>query len=415
MSDRSHDSSGASNAGGPSADRSARPAPSPAPRRIPHGRIIAVVAAATLAVVAAVWFGDKDNVPAVVVAAAPFAPDLRSRGRLDARVVATVGADAPARVEAVLVDIGDTVRVGDALVRLDADVSREQLRSATAAAASASDGVRSAKAELASATLRLAERKDDHERISPLAGTAVPAAEVSTARIASAQAQTDVDRAAARLAQAEAQADAAAADRATAERRLADLILRAPIAGVVVARSVTPGDVVAAGAPLLRITDPATLEIVAYIDESVMHSLHVGLPTRVAFNAADGDSVGGTVKTIGREVDPETREVEVRIALGVAPDLWALGQRVEVRIDTKASAAATTVPTEMVAWQGSDPGVYVADRGRTRWVPVQLGRPRGERVEVTRGVRAGDTVLAPSGLQAGQRVAPVVGGARRAP
>jgi HlyD family secretion protein len=153
---------------------------------------------------------------------------------------------------------------------------------------------------------------------------------------------------------------------------------------------------------------------VAYLDESVMPALRIGQPTRVAFNAAGGDAVAGRVLSIGREVDPDTREVELRVGLGSAPERWALGQRVDVRVDTDTGSAAT-VPTTMVIWQGTAPGLYVANGGRSHWVAVELGRPRGEYVEILRGVSTGDTVLAPTGLQEGLRVLPIVGSAGRAP
>lgn len=383
-------------------------------RRIPHGRIIAVVTAAMAVSLAALWFGNRAEIPAIVVTSAPYAADIPGRGRLDAGTFATVGADAPGRVEAVLVDVGDTVAMGAPLMRLDADVAGAQARSASAAARAAAEGLRSAQAEHASATLRLSERRADHERIAPLAGTAIPAADVATAESAVAQATADADRAAARLAQAAAQAAAAEADRTAAERRLAELTLRAPVAGIIVGRDVAPGDVVAAGAPLLRLADPATLEVVTYLDESVMRELRPGLAARVVFGADEAAGVGGSVRTIGREVDPETREVEVHVGLDALPDRWAIGQRVDVRVETERAAAAMAVPSRLVAWQDSAPGVYVIRAGRARWAPVTLGRLRGDAVELARGVQAGDTVLAPVGLRAGQRVAPTFGPAPEA-
>jgi HlyD family secretion protein len=379
---------------------------------IPHGRIVVGVALALVLTSVAYWLGDRADVPAVVLSSAPFVAEVPGRGRLDAASLVTVGTEAPGRLEAILVDVGDTVRRGDPLVRLDADVAREQLRSATAAAASTDEAVRSARAELASAVLRAAERRDDHERIAPLAGTVIPAADVSSARVAFAQAEAEVDRATARLAQAQAQAAAAAADRAAAERRLDDLVVRAPIAGVVVMRSADPGDVVAAGAPLVRVTDPSTLEVVAHLDESVMPGLRVGAPVRVEFAGAGGRSAGGRLRSIGREVDAETREVEVRVALESAPDRWAIGQRVDVRVGTEPATSAVAAPTALIAWDASEPGVFVLDGGRARWVAVELGTPSGDRIGIMRGVRVGDTLLTPAGLRTGKRVTPTLAAER---
>jgi len=378
-------------------------------RRIPRARIAAAMTAVLIVIFAVVSFTVTRDVPAIVIDAAPFSAEITARGRLDAAVISTVGAEGAGRVVAVLVQTGDSVAAGDPLIRLDPELAAEQYRSAAAAASAAADGVSSARADLAGAEVQLAERRRDHERLAPLAGSARPVAEVEAARTAVTKAEADVERAKARLAQSEAQAAAAAADR-DAMRRLRDnLILRAPIRGVVVSRDVDPGAVVAAGTPLLRLADPATLEFIAFVDETVMGRLRVGLPADASFLSAAAQGLNGTVASIGREVDAETREVEVKIALGEAPEWWALGQRVDVRLHSDPTNASTTVPGELVSWQGQEPGVYVAERGRARWVPVQLGHTAGTRVELARGVSAGDTVLAPTGLQPGNRVSPVVG------
>ena len=382
--------------------------PSSGVRRIPHLRIALAVGAALVAVFAALGLGIGSDVPAQVVRAEPFAATLAARGRLEASVTATVAAELPGRVDAVLVRAGDSVAAGDALLRLDADVAREQYRAATALAASAEEGVRSARAEQAGAEVHRAERQADYERIAPLAGGAVSAAEVAAARAALDRASTDLERAAARLAQAESQAAAAAADRQVARRALDELVLRAPVTGVVVARDVEPGDIVGAGAPLIRLADPATLEVVAYVDETVMEGIRIGLPAEVSFLSTTGRTSTGTVRSIGREVDPDTREVELWIALAQPPARWAIGQRVDVRVETEPGTTGTAVPTEMISWAGAEAGVYVVDAGRARWVPVELGRTGYDRVEVAGGVSPGDTILAPAGVRAGARVVPVL-------
>lgn len=381
-------------------------------RRIPHLRIALAVGAALIALFLAIGLGGGSDVPATVVRAEPFAAMLTARGRLEASVIATIAAEVPGRVDAVLVRAGDSVAAGDPLLRLDADVAREQYRAADAMAASAADGARSARAEQAGAEVQRTERRADYERMAPLAGGAVSAADVAAAKAALDKAQTDLERAAARLAQAESQAVAATADRAVARRALDELVLRAPVSGIVVAREVDPGDAVGAGAPLLRLADPSSLEVVAYVDETMLGGLRIGLSAEVSFLSTTGQTSTGTVRAIGREVDPDTREVELWIALPQPPARWAIGQRVDVRLEQGPGATGTAVPTAMISWEDAEAGVYVADAGRARRVPVELGRADRDRVVVTGGVSAGDTILAPAGLRPGTRVVPILVGAR---
>jgi HlyD family secretion protein len=265
-----------------------------------------------------------------------------------------------------------------------------------------------ARAELEAAQAQLAELRDEYARLEPLAGWGVSRAEVEATQSAIERSESEVARAMARIDQSRAQAEGATADAATMRRRFENTEVRSPVTGVVVSRSVALGDVVAAGTQLFRVADPSTLYVWAPFDESVLEELRPGLPARVRFHSDLAHTYPGTVVRIGREVDVETREVQVRVALDEAPQQWALGQRAEVLLDADPQELTLAVPAKLLAWRDGDSGLYVAADGRARWVPVTLGRARADQVEIMDGVAPGDTILAPAGLRERQRVDPSV-------
>ena len=349
---------------------------------------------------------------AVVLRSAPFSAALEGQGRLAAYDVADVGAESSGRVIEILADEGDVVEAGELLARIDRVEAESQVRSAEASAAAAWSAVEAARSELRGAEAHQAELRDEYTRLAPLAGSSVSRADVAAAEAAADRAEAEVARAEARLEQARAQAEAAAADAATMRLRVEDTDVRAPLTGVVVARSVSVGDMVGSGTPLFRVVAPETLYVWAPFDESVLEELTPGLPSTVRFHAQPSRTYPGSVARIGHEVDPDTREIRVEVALDETPELWALGQRADVVLESGGGEPGLSLPSELLHWREGAPGFYAALEGRARWVPVRLGRTREGQVEITAGLHRGDTILVPTGLRERTRVHALVDEAR---
>lgn len=378
-------------------------------------RLVLATVSGTMGVLAlalALGIGRVVEAEAVVLRSAPFSAALEGQGRLAALDVADVGAESSGRAIEILADEGDVVEAGELLARIDRLEAESQLRSAEASAAAACSAVEAARSELRGAEAHQAELRDEYRRLAPLAGSSVSRGDVAAVQAAADRAEAEVARAEARLEQARAQAEAAAAEAATLRLRVEDADVRAPVKGVVVARSVSVGDMVAIGAPLFRVVDPGTLYVWAPFDESVLEELTPGLPATVRFHAQPSWTYPGSVARIGREVDPDTREIRVEIALDETPERWALGQRADVVLQSAAGEPGLSVPSELLHWREGAPGVYTALKGRARWAPVHLGRTRGGQVEITAGLQRGDTVLVPSGLRERTRVHAIVDEAR---
>lgn len=383
-------------------------------RTLRRGRSALLIAiAGTILWIPIVGFSliGPDRIDALVAHTEVMQGELRAPGRLTADGVVHVAAEAPGRIDQVMVEEGETVEAGAVLVRFDARDAADALEAARASMAAAEQAAVSARHELRSARLRGDELAADHERIAPLAGTAIPAADVEATRAAAERAEVEIRRAEARVDQADAQVELARSDVETAGRRLADLEMGAPTGGVVLWRGAAPGDVVSAGSTLMRIADPASLRITATFDESVMSQLRPGLAAGVSFYSEPGVEYPGRVERIGREVDADTREVEVVILLDQAPLHWALGQRVDARIATDPGDPATTIPSDLVTWRQGGPGVFIVAEGRARWTPVVLGRSRtAVMVEIDHGIADGDILLSPEGVREGRRVIPHLDG-----
>ncbi len=128
-----------------------------------------------------------------------------------------------------------------------------------------------------------------------------------------------------RLAAARAQVGVAEAALAEAEVLLAELEIAAPAAGVVATRVVDPGDVVAAGAPLVDLVDLDRVYLKVYIPERWIGRLRLGLPARIWVDAFPDTPFPATVRYISPRAEFTPREVqtpEERVKLVYAVKLY---------------------------------------------------------------------------------------------
>jgi len=176
--------------------------------------------------------------------------------------------------------------------------------------------------------------------------------------------------------------------------------IRSPLAGTVVERLITPGQLLQAGTtPCFTVADLATVWVMGNIFESDLPFVAPGDRAEIAAGAG-GAPVSGRVDYISAIVDPATRAIPVRI---VAPNPHGIFKRdlyVRVAIRSSRETTGLLVPVSAVLRDDENlPFVFVASPddsfARRR---VQLGSRVGDRQEVTSGLAAGETVVADGGL-----------------
>lgn len=379
-----------------------------------HGRATAETAA-----VEAGEVGERIVARAVVV---PVDGIAEVRPRTDGRVIK------------VMVREGQSVKTGDLLAEIEpeiveSEVARREaeLDSLRGSAASVAQGARpeelsAAEAELAATKeeLALAETRAVREQkladrgVSPAAAAdeAKRALGVARARVAAAEARVRLAKAGGRrseVSSANARVRAAKAAVSQAKHELDKTRLTAPIDGVVLARRIDPGDVIAGssagvGAPSFEIADPSRIELEMEVEEVDSSRLAPGLAVRVSPPGKPETLGTGTVTRVGAQLERrsigafDARErgegwvrvawVDVRWEEGRS---MPLGQRVEVVADLPARKVSARVPRSAVRIREGRATVDVATGLGFRETPVELGAADDTHVEV-RGLPAGARV-----------------------
>jgi len=177
-------------------------------------------------------------------------------------------------------------------------------------------------------------------------------------------------------------------------------VIRAPIAGVVVERLVTPGQLLTAGTtPCFTVADLATVWVMANVFESDLPDVAVGDPADVEPTVGDR-RFGGTVDYVGALVDPQTRATAVRIVARNRDDFLKRDMFVRVAIHARRPRRGLLVPVSAVLRDAENlPFVFVAARDSSfARRQVTLGSRVGDRLEIASGLAPTERIIVEGGL-----------------
>lgn len=285
-------------------------------------------------------------------------------GFVEALDAAPLAARVMASVLEVAVREGQSVELGDVLVRFDDRDARAQLAQAKAAQ-------EAAQAQATAAQLAF-ERVERLKR-----GAAATEQDWESARAAQQGAQAAHERAAQGVVE--------------AETALTWFELRAPFAGQVLTRHVEPGQLALPGAPLVTLFREGEVRVSVAVPQAQSTELSVGSRCELELDA--GASRRGTVTRILPASDSATGSVTLHIALEDSSGLRP-GQLARLSLEL-GSRQALLVPAAAIQRVGQIERVRVLERGRVQTALVRTGKRHGEFVEVLSGLRAGEEVLLP--------------------
>lgn len=287
-----------------------------------------------------------------VVQPRAFSDNLHALGTVHAREAITVTAKVSETVQQVHFDSGDTVTRGAPLVTLSGQQQQAALSEAQAAANEAT---------------RMYKRQSD-----------------LAAQQLIARASLDTQAA---------MRDAANARVAQIRAQLGDRVIRAPFAGVLGIRKVSPGALVTPGTPIATLDDIARVYIDFPLPESDLAFAGVG--QRVSGSSASwpGRSFDGTVSAIDSRIDAASRALTVRADFPNPDQALRPGMLVEVSVH-RAQRQALLLPEIAVVQVGGKTFVWrVNAQDKVAQVDVTIGARHDGLAEIVSGLKAGDRIV----------------------
>ena len=183
-------------------------------------------------------------------------------------------------------------------------------------------------------------------------------------------------------------------------------VLVSDVDGVVTGVDAEPGQVVAAGTPVLRIAQAGDKEVVVGIPEDKVAHLRNITDVRVRIWANPQAVLQGKLRELSPVADPVTRTYTAKITIVNAPAEVKLGMTAYVSFVAKTPDAMFAVPLTALLQDKAATSVWLIENGAVRLVPVQIGGTSGDDVLLAGGVTAGQTIVTAgvNQLKAGQKV-----------
>jgi RND family efflux transporter MFP subunit len=281
-----------------------------------------------------------------------------------------------------LVTVGDDVKPGDVLARLDPENEK--------------NAQRGSEADLSAAQASLTQAKNNESR-------------VRKAYNRGGAAREQLDQAVQQQKSAQAQVDAAEARLTMAQDRVRYTELRTNVAGVVIAKGAEPGEIIRAGQPIVVLARDNAKDAVFYVPPQMMFLQGIAPDPTVEVALSENSSITttGRVSEVAPQADPATRTIQVKVSLDQPPPEMILGATVTGRISL-ASEPVVEIPGSALADTDGRPAVWVVNpRDQTVALrQVRVTRYEPETVIIAQGLRNGEVVVT-AGIQAlrpGQKV-----------
>jgi RND family efflux transporter MFP subunit len=325
-------------------------------------------------------------------------------GTVRARTTSTISSKLMSYVQQVTAQVGDHVREHQVLIVLDGREADTGHHRVEAALEELKGAIPEADHAVAAAKSNLDLAEITHRRMEDLrAKTSISAQEFdeSGARLKAAQAAWEMARARrtqidSKLTQVEQEIRAAAVMQGYSR-------IEAPFAGVVITRSVEPGNLAAPGAPLLTIEREGAYRLEVSVDESRLPGVKVGRAVEVSLDPL-GRKLTARVAEVAPSVDAASRSYLVKIDLPATPEIRSgMFGRALFALPAR---RVTAIPAASLIELGQLQSVFVVEHGAARSRLVTIGTRTKDAVEVLSGLRAGEQIVAPvpAGLEDGAKV-----------
>jgi len=278
------------------------------------------------------------------------------------------------------VDIGDNIRPGQLIARLDPQNEES--------------GVQSVRAQIAGANARLIEARNNFDRMRDLV-------------VDAAVSRTQYDQAEAMLRSAESQVEALQAQLSLAQNRLGYTRLVSEITGVVTARGPEAGEMVSPGRMIIQVARDGGRDAVFDVPARIKDNAPKNADITITLSSDPKVTAAGKVREVSPRADPVTGTFAVRVRLLDPPPAMRLGSTVTGRMKLDATAGIT-IPAAALMRADGRTAVWVVDAktGTVALRNIAVGSSDSATVLVSSGLNPGDVVVV-AGVQAlrpGQKV-----------
>ena len=321
-------------------------------------------------------------VTVATVGSRAMAPALFGIGTVQARYTHKIGPTFAGRLKRLDVQVGESVKAGQVLGEMDPVDLDDRVRGLDAA-------LQGAQAQLREAQARQDFARTQARRYEQLLARRYVSQEMVAGK------RQELQVADAGLSAASQQIARARADREALGAQRSNLLLVAPVDGLVAARHADPGTTVVAGQAVVELVDPSSLWINTRFDQINAQGLQAGLPARIVLRSRAGKDLVGRVLLVEPMADAVTEETLAKVVFDHLPvPLPPIGELAEVTVSLPALPARPVIANASIQRVDGNLAVWIVTDGDLQLVAVTLGAADLDgNVQVLAGVEPGDQVV----------------------
>jgi RND family efflux transporter MFP subunit len=290
-------------------------------------------------------------------------PKLMLNGSIEGKTAATISAKLAGRIEQVLVQEGQHVKAGDALIKLESVELRNSVRTSQ-------DAVTKAKANYDLAMM-------DYNRYQTLAAQgAISQQTLDTAEVKRQIAQADLST--------------AVNGQSDAQQQYAYGVITAPVDGVVANVTATVGQVVSPGAALMVVADIGQVYAVVNVEQKDLGMVKQGQPAEVTVDTYADKVFMGTVDTINPEAGSDNRMFRTKVKIDNSSGALKGGMFSKVQLATGDAVQILTIPQAAIIQKQGMYYVFTVANDKVTRHQVEVGATTGDRIEIKSGLQSGD-------------------------
>jgi len=317
-------------------------------------------------------------------------------GKLDAEDIYSVGTSTGGKVLSVETDQGYSIKKGDLIAKLDPVDLNKKLDAAKASLQRANIDLETAGEELLiakeQAALSLSTYQKDLEVYKAKGISRLAYEKSKTAMLTS---KTQVALAQNKVASMKIHLQEVSYNIEGIQKYLEQMTITSPIDGYVIEKNVQPGQSIPPAFTLVRIVDPKTLWIQAWIDERISGKIKIGQKAKITLRSRETLLYEGIVRRIAALSDPVTQEREVDVGFVKIPEPFYINEQAEVKITVETFKGLYKIPLRYMVIHKGGKGVWVRQDGKAHFVALSIIAEDGEYVGVNKGVDNHTEILLP--------------------
>ena len=177
--------------------------------------------------------------------------------------------------------------------------------------------------------------------------------------------------------------------------KLSRFQIYAPVDGYVISKSAEVAQNVASSTTILKIVDPKTLWIKAYIDEKISGDIKVGQKAEITLRSQSNKQFTGSVKRIVAQSDAVTQEREINVAFDELPIPFYTNEQARVTINAKTISNAITIPLNTLKVEDGKEGVWTLIDNKAYFKELNIQAKGDNEAAIISGIKTEDIIIIP--------------------